>query len=245
MAKILWKNFVYPQGDNLEIKSKKINCFFPKGNLEKVRSFNYNNKQLLGQFGHVSRSSSRACSLLHFACSTLPSECLNVINQDTFRVGIYCAVENGTVDYDMVERILAQDRQDFHRNYKRERNPKMYLQQLPNLIATQLGISYGVNGPTYVFTHPELGSLQALEQAEFDLDHSYTSLALLVSAFSNEDGLNLFKNSKLSDLPLSECGVAILLSAGVEKLDKMEPSAYNYNYGITNQLIYKFNLHEE
>ena len=245
MSKVLWKHFVYPHGNNLGEKTVHIRCISPEKIIEKVRSFSYSNKQLLGEFSQATRSCSRACCLMHFACANISAEHLKLIRDDSFRVGIYCAVENGSVDYEIVEKVLEGKREEFHQNYKRERNPKMYLKQLPNLAAAQIGISYEINGPTYVFTHPQLGAIHALEQAEFDLAQSQIDFALVICAFSDEDPLNLLKHKQRQDLPLSESAVVLLLGTGSEKSETMTSQKRDYNYGMTNQLISRFNFKEE
>ncbi|GEM_PF-5196303 len=245
MFNVLWKNFAYPCGDNLEYKLFSIRCFSPEIHIENVRSFAYSNKQLLGKFGSASRSCSRACCLLHFACSLMPDDCLEIIGKNPFRTGIYCAIENGSVDYNIVEKILAKDRNEFHVNFKRERNPKMYLKQLPNLAAAQLGISYNVRGPLYVFTHTKFGPSHALEQAEFDLLTNQIDYALVVSAFSDEDGLNLLKNMTEGGLPISEGAAAVLLQRGEDRSTLCRAPKLKYNYGISCQLIDKFGFTEE
>lgn len=245
MSAILWKNFVYPKGDQIEEKNFSLDFFSPASMIRNVRCFKADNKTLLGDKKQAARSSSRSCALMKYACSSLPEELVKKMKVKKFRTGIYCGVENGTVDYETVKTIFKSPSSDFVKNYKSLRNPKMYLKQLPNLAAAQLGIFYDLRGPLYVFTHSENGAVHAVEQALFDLNQDNIDYALVVSAFSSEDELNLLKNSEKTCKKLSEGAIAVVLKKGMLRSYPEEKTSIRYQYGLLTKLIKTIGFRED
>jgi 3-oxoacyl-(acyl-carrier-protein) synthase len=246
-ASCLWKEFIYPTNDLLEINDYSLSCFSPAFEVKGIRSFNSENKILLGDKRQAARSSSRACALMKYACSHIPQDLMDKLKEAQHKTGIYCGVENGTVDYSHVQETESVTKDEFAAKYKLLRNPKMYLKQLPNLAATHLSIFYEITGPTYVFTHSINGGVHALEQAQFDLDQGIVDYALVVSAFSNEDELNLYKNSLRTEKSLSEGAVVTLLERSEEsnKNQNTTNSDLKYHYGISTKLIQTLGLMEK
>ena len=128
----------------------------------------------------VFRSMSRAAVLLSVVGLRAKALMEAQLKEDAFAVGIYCAVENGPVDFESAKNIFTAGvtQENFAELYKKYRNPKMYLKQLPNLAAAQMGIFIGALGPMHVYNHSRFGSLSALEQAEADLAAGRVKLAL-------------------------------------------------------------------
>ena len=241
MSKILWKSLSIPEGENLLYENYTIDSVEPHIEVRGVRCFSLSNKELLGEKKQLARSSARSFCLIKHSLDSLPESLQKNLQVNPFRVGVYCGVENGSVDYETVQTILNKPDSLFHSEYRMQRNPKMYLKQLPNLAAAQVGILLGLHGPTYIFTHSRLGSLQALEQAEFDLEVKNVDYALVCSSFSNEDRLNLKKNKGKKEL--SECGVSAVITRG-EKEKNIEITEVQYDYGVATKLVEKLNFKE-
>lgn len=160
------------------------------------------------------RSMTRAAVLLCAAGLPARETLTPYLERDAFRVGLYCAVENGANDYASCKELLGVEQADFSEAYRKLRNPKQYLKQLPNLAAGQLGIFLGVMGPLSVFTHSRFGCLHALEAAEADLSEGLIDAALVCSAFSLEDPLvcERERRSMPPDSILAEGAAAIVVT---------------------------------
>jgi hypothetical protein len=187
--------------------------------------------------------SRNACLLTHasMGCREILAP---VLNQDPYSVGLFCAVENGSLEYDIVKQVIAAPFESFANEYKRLRNPKMYLKQLPNLAGAQLGIFLGILGPMGVFTHSRYGSLHALEQANMDLATGAIKIAVVAAAMSAEDPLNLLKYQKRSPgKTISEAALCLVMDRPLE-LKSRRPRSLNYNYGILNSLLEQFDSQE-
>jgi len=187
------------------------------------------------------RSMSRSAILLSLTCLKLQSHIRQFLDISSFSAGIYCAVENGPVDLKSTREMQEVSREDFAEQYRKSHNPKMFLMQLPNLAAAQMGIFLGVMGPMNVFNSSTWGSIHALEQAEDDLGNGRISVALVCSAFSFENPLLLERIRKhdLHDRVLCEGAAAMLLTADGNKSEWRE---MNYDmtesyYGISHQII--------
>jgi 3-oxoacyl-(acyl-carrier-protein) synthase len=93
--------------------------------------------------------------------------------------------------------MRAITQETFANEYKKNRSPTMYLNQLPNLAAAHLGIFLGILGPMHVYTDSEYGAIHALDQAEADLNEGLVDHALVGGAFSFENPLTLARNERL------------------------------------------------
>ena len=194
--------------------------------------------------GRAFRSMSRASVLLHSVGLSLKEAIAEAVAVDPFAVGIYCALNNGPEDYNAAEKVLqGGDEQGFAAEYRRLKNPKHYLKQLPNLAPAQLGIFLGAMGPTVTCTHSRFGSLHAIEAAQFDLRLGVVKHALICTAFSHEDALlSLRTRSQIPDsITLSEGASAILVD---KEFINCELPAHDYfmesnneHYGIGNYLL--------
>ncbi len=148
------------------------------------------------------RSMSRAALFLSSMATDIKKTLEPYLSQSPFSVGIYCAVENGPIDGPSTSEILKRSTEffdfQFAEAYRKLRNPKMYLKQLPNLAPAQLGISLGIQGPMNVYTHSEYACQQALEQADADLISRRVDAALVISAHAFDD-FWVVKRSRLQD----------------------------------------------
>jgi hypothetical protein len=190
----------------------------------------------------ASRALSRAGCLLIAAGLDGREALAPFLELDPFRVGIYCAVENGPNDYGSAREMVPTSAEDFAATYRRLRSAKQYFKQLANVPAAQLGIFLGVNGPLNVFNHSERAALHALEQAEEDLGDGVVEAALVCSAFSLEDPLVTARTRQRTgaDVVLSEAAACILLVADGELRDwrcLRSPTSPTPSWGLASPLV--------
>lgn len=189
----------------------------------------------------VFRSMSRAAVLLSMVCLRAKEQILAQLAEDPFSVGVYCAVENGPVDFESTKQIVGATKENFAELYKRYRNPKMYLKQLPNLAAAQMGIFMGILGPMHVYNHSKFGCISALEQAELDLETGLVKLALVCSSFSFENPL-VVERARRATSPnriVCEGAGALLLASDGKSTDWQNQDYGNMEefFGISQQVI--------
>jgi len=189
----------------------------------------------------VYRSMSRAGVLLSVVCLDGQQVIQPFLDKSPFCIGIYAALENGPVDLKSTLEMIDVSREDFAEQYKKHRNPKMFLMQLPNLAAAQMGIFLGILGPLNVYNSSTYGSIHALEHAEMDLHEGRVDAALVCSAFSFENPLILerIRRQTLQDRILCEGAAELVLTADGKHSDWKD---FDYNttesyYGISHQII--------
>jgi len=200
-----------------------------------LRSFAMGPKDFVIPDSRSVRSMSRnALMAAHLACPLKSQLRL----QDPYRVGLYLAVENGSIDYSLVPPTRAVGPDAFASTYKELRNPKMYLKQLPNLAGAQLGIFLGLLGPMVVMTHSRFGMLQALDQARLDLSDSRVDQALVVGVSSLEDPLNVLKQQqRFPGKGVSEAAVAMILNSASDKLVWKKRPDLGWSYGVLTEFV--------
>ncbi len=199
------------------------------------------------------RSMSRASVFMSGMAEEMKTHLAPYLEESPFSVGIYCAVENGPIDGPSTAEILnrSTERFDFQfaEAYRKLRNPKMYLKQLPNLAPAQLGISLGIQGPMNVYTHSIYACQQALEQAEADLLNNAVEVALVLTAHAFDD-FWVVKRTRLQDsrtlcegaavqiLTLAEQNSVVSIAEEMKKSANKEYlfDAENY-FGISDPLI--------
>lgn len=194
------------------------------------------------------RSMSRASVLMSATGLDLKEEVSIFTNDDPFKVGIYAALNNGPEDYECATSLLECSDQDFAMAYKKARSPKHYLKQLPNLAPAQLGIFLGIMGPVNTYTHQKFGSLHAIDQARFDLEHGKIDAALVCASFSLEDPLLCLRTLKnlSKEVILTEGSVSFLITR--DDLDTLKqnqcfepshkpPEQGDAYFGVADQLI--------
>jgi hypothetical protein len=183
---------------------------------------------------------SRASIFLSHICAHAKEVLAPFLQESPFSVGIYCAVENGPIDAPSTAKIIAQnDPAHFSDYYRRFRNPKMYLKQLPNLAPAQMGIFLGIQGPLNVYTHSSTGALHALEQAEWDLRDGVVKAALVCSAHAFDDLLVVKRTRRLDPRCLVEGAAAFVLVPGDEFVNWSERAGSDptYSFGISDHLM--------
>ena len=236
MSEIIWQNINIPSAEapledlNDEIFNAKV-CRVKKIQTESA-AFSIPDPKAF-------RSMSRASVFLSSLCMDLKPLINPYLSESPFSIGIYCAVENGPIDAPTTKKIISVPPEQFVEAYRKNRSPKMYLKQLPNLVPAQLGISLGIQGQMNVYTHSTQGSIQAIEQAEEDLWHDRVKLALVCSSHAFDDFLVVARTRKFDNRIISEGAAAMLLKKNsvrtpwITKLQK-DPNEF---YGISTQII--------
>lgn len=240
MSQIIWSEAIIP-GEDIPVQEFISEHYDGKIRIEKTKALPVTDRQVKLPDRRVYRSLSRFGILLSFVCLKARDKLNVFLRKDPFSVGIYCAVENGPVDYASVKQMVNVPKEAFAETYKKLFNPKMYLRQLPNLAASQAGIFLGVFGPMSVYTNSRYGSIHAFEQAEMDLLDNRINAALVCSAFSFEDPLIMerIRRSVLKERILCEGAGAILLVAdGIEtNWQDMDYENTEEYFGISHQII--------
>ena len=240
MSQIIWNEALIPK-ENAPILDYRSKLYGEKILVKKTKSLPIVEKDAGLPARRVYRSMSRAAILLSLVCLKAKQEVTDFLEESPFSVGIYCAVENGSVDFESTKSMVNATKNTFGKMYKKYRNPKMYLRQLPNLAPAQMGIFLGVLGPMNVYNSSTYGSLHALEQAEMDLLDNRVRAALICSAFSFENPLTMerIKRTTLKDRILSEGAGAMLLVANDIETDWKNLDYHNTKefFGISHQII--------
>ena len=168
--KILWQKIWLPDF-NRETEAWVDDSF--QDQIPNIRRVSSLNSEINVPDPKAVRSMSRASLFLSAYADELKVVLSPYLEKSPFSVGIYCAVENGPIDASSTVEILNRSSEvfdiTFAEAYRKLRNPKMYLKQLPNLAPAQLGISLGIQGPMNVYTNSMYASQQAIEQAEADV----------------------------------------------------------------------------
>lgn len=161
--------------------------------------------------------------------------------RDSFRVGVYCAIENGPDDFESAAQMLNTASSEFARTYKSLRSPKQHFRQLANVPASQLAIFLGINGPLHVFNHSRFAVDQALDQAEFNLARGQVDAALICSAFSLENPLvnaRTWRDAPADSILCEGAACMVLAANGKrtrwETMDRPNETRY---FGIADALI--------
>lgn len=236
MSKVIWKNSLIP---NLFEEPKDHYDEYFKDTVTSVLKVPIESNALKIQDPKAFRSMSRASLFLSHICFDLTEVLKPYLEKSSFSVGIYCAVENGPIDGPSTAKILALDTETFAESYRKLRNPKMYLKQLPNLVPAQLGIFLNIQGIMNVYTHSEQAGLQALEQAEIDLKSGAVDAALVCGAHAFDDYLVVKRTRELDKRILSEGAAALLLVRDENETVWKNEIRQNskVGFGISDQLI--------
>ncbi|KUL32850.1 beta-ketoacyl synthase N-terminal-like domain-containing protein [Chlorobium limicola] len=240
MSQIVWNNCIIP-GPEVEEKPFTSKYYGNSLIIPRTRSLAIEERSAPLPDRKAYRSMSRAAVLLSMACLESLPYIQPILDRDPFSIGLYCAMENGPVDLKSAAEMVGITREEYAEQYRKSRNPKMFLMQLPNLAAAQAGIFLGIMGPLNVYNSSTFGSLHALNQAESDLETGRIDAALVCSAFSFENPLILerIRRRNLNDRVLCESAAAMLLRAGETRINWTKENfddtrAY---YGISHQLV--------
>jgi hypothetical protein len=214
--------------------------------IARIRSFPAEDKELADlPDRRAYRAMSRASILISAVGLELSPHIAPVIAADPFAVGIYCALNNGPEDYECAHSLRGVSADDFPAQYKRLRNPKHYLKQLPNLAPAQLGIFLGAFGPTNTYTNSRFGVQHAISHAQFDLRTKKIKAAIICSAFAHEDLLLTLRTRQDlgTDDILSEGAAALLITADDQATAFFSKNSNHSrprgqtSFGIANDLI--------
>jgi len=240
MSRVLWSNVLLPPAE-LPAQPFRSELYGDKILLERTKALPIAERQAELPDRRVYRSLSRCGVLLSLVGLAARDALVPFLEADPFSVGIYCAVENGPVDFASAREMAQGKASDFAPLYKKLINPKMYLRQLPSLAPAQTGIFLGILGPLQVYNDSRQGGLLALSQAEIDLTEGRVAAALVCSAFSFENPLIMERIARreLKGRILCEGAGALLLTAdgtehGWKDIDSTESHAY---YAISHQII--------
>jgi 3-oxoacyl-(acyl-carrier-protein) synthase len=237
MSKIIWKSTILPE---LSIKPQTLHDESYNDQIENTRAYPVDSRDIVIPDPKSYRSMSRAALFVANLCQEAKSFLDPFLNHSPFSVGVYCACENGPIDAPSTKKILDQnDPSAFATHYRKFRNPKMYLKQLPNLVPAQMGIFMGLQGPMNVYTHCLAGSYHALDQAEWDLKTGSVDAALVCATHAFDDFLVL-KRSRAQDLRCLNEGAAAALLVRDKNFNHWNqpetPDPQNF-YGIADPLI--------
>lgn len=240
MSKIIWSSLEIPKKD-ISTEDFRCDAIGDSFCVPQTKVLPIEERKVELPDKRAFRSMSRAGVLLSMVALRGKEVVDSFLKEDPFSVGIYCAVENGPVDVPSTEKMLDINKENFGEVYRTNRNPKMYLRQLPNLAAAHLGIFMGVLGPMHVFNSTKYGSFNALEKAEMDLYDGIVKCAIVCSAFSFENPITVDRCHRIKpkDSVLCEGAGAILLVK-----DDQEKNWKNFDYnqveeyfGISQQII--------
>lgn len=241
MSQVVWHKLLVP---GPEVPKSVLRDESYQEIVENVRMHPWANNEIAIPDAKAFRSMSRASLFLAHVCYEARSVLAPYLERSPFSVGIYCAVENGPIDPASTQKILSPDgaaKLGFAEAYRKFRNPKMYLKQLPNLAPAQMGIFMGLQGPMNVYTHSTQAGFQALEQAEWDLETGVVEAALVCTAHAFDDFLIVRRTRQIDNRCLEEGAGALVLvrseKAGFTKWsDKIREDKDSF-YGISNPII--------
>jgi len=238
MSRVIWQKLLVPDES---VKASTLMDDSYKEQVENVCLHPWANADIVCPDRKAFRSMSRASLFLSHVCMHAKEALAPYLSSSPFSVGIYCAVENGPIDAASTVQIIAsKNTLPFYEAYRKFRNPKLYLKQLPNLAPAQMGISMGLQGAMNVYTHSTAGSLHALEQAEWDLHDNRVQAALVCTAHAFDDFLVVKRTRHFDPRQLVEGAGALLLVRDETKpknwtsLIKRDPVQY---FGISDPII--------
>ena len=240
MSQIIWSASITPN-ENAPLASL-VSEYYPQMDaLKEMQAIPATDRDITIPNPRAFRSMSRASLLLASVCQGAEDLIKPYLEKDPFSVGVYCAVENGPIHLPTTAAMTDLEEGTFAETYKKLRNPKMYLKQLPNLAPAQMGIFMQIQGPLNVFTHSRAGSLQALDLAEFDLQNDKVEIALVCASFSFEDPLiNARIKQDYPDRILAEGAAALLMTKSSDAIDWALKDFDNasINFGIASEVVY-------
>jgi hypothetical protein len=240
MSRIIWSDALTP-GEDAAVEAYAPELYGGAIRVERAKALPIEESQAKLPDRRVHRSMSRAGVLLSLVCLKSKEIIDQYLEKDPYSVGIYCAIENGPVNFASARAMMDVARDDFGDMYKKLHNPKMYLRQLPNLAAAQMGIFLNILGPMNVYNHSTHGSLHALEQAEIDLADNRVAAALVCSASSFENPLIVERQRRahLGTRVFCEGAGAMLLVADGSETDWKSEDYLDTEefFGISHQII--------
>ncbi|MEM1155309.1 MAG: hypothetical protein AAGI44_14320 [Pseudomonadota bacterium] len=237
MSKIIWSSLLVPD-DSTPTSSESQPEY--RSVIDNMRRIPIEDRDITIPDPKALRSMSRASVFLSHVCAKGQEVYSPYLAESPYSIGIYSAVENGPVDPVSTVKIVNRDSSlSLSKAYLKYTKPKAYLKRLANLAPAQMGISLGLRGPLQVYTHDKMGSLQALEQAEWDLKTGAVKAALVCTAHAFDDHLTLKRTRYDDDRTISEGAAAVLLEPDGRFTPWREivPRHDEIFYGISDQLI--------
>lgn len=157
-------------------------------------------------------------------------------NMDPHRFGLYTAFINGSLTYNLLDRLEELDENQKFMFAKKQWPPKQIFKQNAALRATHLAMTLDINGPQACFVDPFSGLIDALNAAEIDLYLKNIDFAIVTGAFSFEDIQSLYFYSQ-NVHTLFESGICLLLQSD-EFLTQWKASTEpSYNEGICSPIL--------
>lgn len=238
MSQIIWKGLLLPDSSVASAVQTWRDESYQRS-IENLRRVALANEEFTLQDPKAYRSMSRAALMLAHVCQDLGTVLKETLEKSPFDVGLYCAVENGPIDAPTTLQMIDTPPEELATRYRKLRNPKMYLKQLPNLVPAQLGIFYGLQGPMNVYTHSRWASVQALEQAEHDLKNGIVKMAVVCASHAFDDFLVVRRTRAHESRVISEAAAALVLKADgyfCSWSDLVEEDKTQY-FGIADQIV--------
>ncbi len=220
MSRILWSHSLTPPAD-APVEDRVYDVYDPPLVVPRTRAVPRPNRKLVElPDRRAYRSLCRAGVLLCAAGLPAREILAPFLERDRYRVGVYSAADPGPHLYSAAKE-LAGVFEGFAETYRRLHHPKLYFTRLANLPSAQLAIFLDLRGPVNVYKHSTAAVLQALEQAELDLETGLVDAALIVSAFSLEDPLLSLQVRRAAprQAVVSEGAGALVLGRGGETRD--------------------------
>jgi 3-oxoacyl-(acyl-carrier-protein) synthase len=237
MSRITWNNMLLPDFSKAPTALSDASY---KDTIQNVRVYEKQNNEIEIPDPRAFRAMSRAAIFLANTCKDAKSHLAPYLEASPYSVGVYCAVENGPIDGPTTVKILDQkDPGQFAEFYRKYRNPKMYLKQLPNLAPAQMGIFMGIQGPMNVYTHSIAGGLHALDHAEWDLKSGLVKAALVCTAHAFDDFLVIKRSRHFDKRCIAEGAAAMLLTDNQEQTNwptQITEDPDNF-FGISDPII--------
>lgn len=233
----LWEKILIP---DLELEAQVWEDSVFQDTIPQVRRVPIENSDFVVPDPKAFRSMSRASLFLSSSADEMRTVLNPYLEKSPFSVGIYCAVENGPIDGPSTAEILKRSSEvydfQFAEAYRKLRNPKMYLKQLPNLVPAQLGISLGIQGPMNVYTHSRSGCEQAVFQAKQDLLSHFVEAALVLTAHAFDD-FWVVKRTRLQDSRIL-CEGAAMQILNLSQTQNGQNSSPSMKNGVIRENLY-------
>lgn len=234
MSRVIWKKHLTPDS-NQSVETLFDENF--RSSVENVKRLPVASADIAIPNPKAFRSMSRASLLMsNLAMEAQPYFAAQAA-KDPFSIGIYCAVENGPIDGASTAKISALPQENFVESYRKHRNPKMYLKQLPNIVPAQLGIFFGLQGPMNVYTHSRMAGFHAIDQAQQDLRTGTVAMALVCTAHAFDDFFIVKRTRTQDPRILTEGAAALLLKPADETPTWRAHADPEHYFGIGDPII--------
>ena len=132
MSKIIWTHYIEPV---TEVTTTDFDVYTPALTIKNIKKFVEKTKSLVKLPDRKAyRSMSRAGVLLSAVGLEAVEAISPFLENDSFSVGIYCAVENGPENYDCAKALIGVEAEDFAEVYKKIETQKIILLNYQTLL---------------------------------------------------------------------------------------------------------------